>query len=71
MALQSNRDAASVLQDFEVRACTDVTGFGLIGHLSEMLAVADVAAWLDPDKVAALDGALEGLSAGFVLTFPD
>ena len=71
MALQSNRDAAGVLQDFDVHACTDVTGFGLIGHLSEMLAVADVAAWLDPDKVAALDGALECISAGFVSTLQD
>ena len=65
-ALHSNRDAVGVLQEFDVRACTDVTGFGLIGHLAEMLAVADVAAWLDPDKIAALDGALECISAGFV-----
>ena len=71
MALHSNRAAARVLQDFEVRACTDVTGFGLIGHLSEMLSVADAAAWLDPDKVAALEGALACLSAGYVSTLQD
>lgn len=31
-----NKTAAEVLKGFEVHACTDVTGFGLLGHLSEM-----------------------------------
>ena len=32
-----NRDAARVMADFPVHACTDITGFGLLGHLAEML----------------------------------
>jgi selenide,water dikinase len=32
-----NRDAASVAARFGVRACTDVTGFGLVGHADEMI----------------------------------
>ena len=32
-----NRDAAVVMRDYRVRACTDVTGFGLLGHLCEMV----------------------------------
>lgn len=32
-----NKTASEVMQNFDVSACTDVTGFGLIGHLSEML----------------------------------
>jgi selenide,water dikinase len=32
-----NRDASEVMQHYPVHACTDITGFGLIGHLAEMV----------------------------------
>jgi selenide, water dikinase len=32
-----NRDAAAIMSHFDVSACTDVTGFGLLGHLAEMV----------------------------------
>lgn len=32
-----NRDAALLMQDFPVHACTDITGFGFLGHLAEMV----------------------------------
>lgn len=32
-----NRDAAHVMAGFPVHACTDITGFGLLGHLAEMI----------------------------------
>lgn len=32
-----NRDAAEVMRDYPVHACTDITGFGLLGHLAEMI----------------------------------
>lgn len=35
--IQSNAAAARILSDFHCSACTDVTGFGLIGHLLEMI----------------------------------
>jgi selenide, water dikinase len=35
--LQPNRGAAGVLQRHGAAACTDVTGFGVLGHLVEML----------------------------------
>jgi selenide,water dikinase len=35
--LELNKDAAQVMSSFNVHACTDVSGFGLLGHLLEML----------------------------------
>lgn len=32
-----NRQAALIMADFSVSACTDITGFGLLGHLAEMV----------------------------------
>jgi len=37
MMAKLNRDAAEVMKEFQVHACTDVTGFGLLGHLCEMV----------------------------------
>ncbi len=34
---QLNKTAAMVMLDYDVHACTDITGFGLIGHLAEMI----------------------------------
>lgn len=37
-----NRKAAALMQDVEVNACTDITGFGLLGHAAEMIVETDV-----------------------------
>jgi selenide,water dikinase len=52
------------------RACTDVTGFGLLGHLGEMLAGADptTRVRLDTAAIPAMEGALELLERGFAST---
>jgi selenide,water dikinase len=55
---RSNGAAAGVLRRFEVRACTDVTGFGLGGHLMEMLRVSGAGAVLE-GELPALPGARE------------
>lgn len=62
--LRSSADAARCLREHEVRACTDVTGFGLAGHLLEMLRASEVQVTLDLDAVPLLDGALETVEAG-------
>lgn len=64
--LQSNRQAAGCFHHYGATACTDVTGFGLIGHLLEMLKLSEVDAALDPGSLPALDGALETLRQGIV-----
>lgn len=63
MMLQSNRAAAELACMHGVTACTDVTGFGLLGHLLEMLG-SDRGVLLRPDALPALPGALEQLAAG-------
>jgi selenide, water dikinase len=62
--LQSAAAAADCLLAHRASACTDVTGFGLLGHLREMLTASAVDAWLDPEAIPALDGAMSLLAAG-------
>jgi len=62
--LQSNAAAAGVLARFGPHACTDVSGFGLLGHLVEMLAASEAGAALDAGGIPALAGAREMLSRG-------
>ena len=63
--LESNRDVAIMLPDLSVSAVTDVTGFGLIGHLLEMLDNTDLIADLTLADVPHLDGALELSQSGY------
>ncbi len=53
-----NFKAMQVLQDFSVHACTDVTGFGLVGHLCEMLNPA-ISIEINTSAIPLLEGALE------------
>jgi selenide,water dikinase len=57
--LRSNRDAAECLHAHRATACTDVTGFGLLGHLLEMLQASAVDAELALHALPLLDGASE------------
>ncbi|MBV1878422.1 MAG: selenide, water dikinase SelD [Pseudomonadales bacterium] len=52
---QSNQAAMQVFKKFAVQSCTDITGFGLAGHLTEMLAKDCMAATLDLDSLPVLD----------------
>jgi selenide,water dikinase len=62
--VQSAEQAANCLLAHRATACTDVTGFGLLGHLLEMLRASQMDAVLDPDTIPALDGALPLLRRG-------
>ncbi len=63
---RSNAKAADIFRHYQAHAVTDVTGFGLLGHLVEMTR----ASWVDADLVLAsipvLDGAHDCIAAGFV-----
>jgi len=62
--LQSAASAADCLLAHRATACTDVTGFGLLGHLLEMLRASQAGATLDPAAIPALDGASPLLRRG-------
>jgi selenide, water dikinase len=62
--LQSAAAASWIFTSHSASACTDVTGFGLLGHLLEMLGASSADARLDPDSIPALDGALDLLATG-------
>jgi selenide,water dikinase len=59
-----NRGAAETLARFEVHALTDVTGFGLLGHLRNMTAASRVTARLWADRVPVLPAARRYVAAG-------
>ena len=60
----SNRIGAEVLARHDVHAATDVTGFGLLGHLVEMTKASGVDATLQLDRIPVLAGARETVAAG-------
>lgn len=61
-----NRDAAEAMVEVGVSACTDVTGFGLLGHLSEMLSSSGVGAKVNARDVPLITGAMEMAEAGAI-----
>src|SRR5690625_5021055 len=61
-----NRDAAQAALSAGVRAATDVTGFGLLGHLHKMCRASGVGAVVDAHAVPVIEGAREALRDGFV-----
>jgi selenide,water dikinase len=62
--LQSNAEAARIFRRHGAHAATDVTGFGLLGHLGEMLQASQCHARLDLAALPHLDGVRETLAAG-------
>jgi selenide,water dikinase len=61
----SNGAAARTLGEHGAFACTDVSGFGLLGHLREMLAASHCGAEVVLASLPALPGARELLAAGW------
>ena len=60
----SNRAAVSCLIAYGATACTDLTGFGLLGHLVEMTRASGVDAELDLSALPLLDRAVDTIKAG-------
>ena len=65
MAELNNR-AAEVIRGFPVNACTDITGFGLLGHLAEMVTGSDAGIRVFSEKLPLIPRAMEYAGMGMV-----
>ena len=63
---QLNKNAADIMRKYPVHACTDITGFGLIGHLAEMVVNSGHGMILNADAVPLIEGAYEFAGMGIV-----
>lgn len=61
-----NRDAADAARRIGVKTATDITGFGLLGHLSEIVRASGVSAHIDFDNVPLIDGAAHLADNGMI-----
>jgi selenide,water dikinase len=61
-----NRQAAQIMSGFDVHACTDVTGFGLLGHLAEMVSGSGLGVRVFAGMVPIIPEALQFASMGLI-----
>ena len=61
-----NAGSAKAMSGLQVSACTDVTGFGLLGHLNEMCKNSDVSAVIEFNKVPIMEGVFELAQNGVI-----
>ena len=61
-----NRGAAKAMNTVGVSACTDITGFGLLGHLLEMCKASKVSAVIKFSKLPLIQGVFELAQKGFI-----
>jgi len=61
-----NKTASEIMRGYDVHACTDVTGFGLLGHALEMAEASGVALDISASDLPVLPGALAAIEEHFV-----
>ena len=64
--LTLNRAACEEMLRYDVHGCTDITGFGLVGHAREMAAASGVTLEIEADRVRFLPGAVEYARSGAI-----
>jgi cysteine desulfurase len=64
--MELNKKPAEILMKYDVHACTDVTGFGLLGHLKEMLSSGSFDAELEWEKIPLIKEAWDYAVAGMI-----
>jgi selenide,water dikinase len=61
-----NREAAEIMKDYPVHACTDITGFGLLGHIAEMVVDSEFGIKIQSDIIPIIKGAIDYAGMGFI-----
>ncbi len=61
-----NKSAKEVIEKYPISACTDVTGFGLLGHLAEMATPSEVLCEVDSNAVCYMEDSLHYASLGLI-----
>jgi selenide,water dikinase len=64
--LTLNKSAAEIMETFPVHACTDITGFGLLGHLKEMMEASGKSCVVDSEKIPLIQGVYELALSGAI-----
>ena len=64
--LMSNRIAADCIYKSGATACTDITGFGLLGHMVEMIRPSGVGVEIELSSLPIIDGALQTVEMGIL-----
>jgi selenide,water dikinase len=64
--LTLNRIASEIMVETGAHACTDITGFGFIGHAAGMAKASGVTFSFDSQQIPILEGALDYASQGFI-----
>ena len=64
--VELNKAAADAARNYRVHACTDVTGFGMMGHLREMVIASGISVEVYSDSVPLIDGAEDFAIAGVI-----
>jgi selenide,water dikinase len=63
---QLNREASEVMLRHDPHACTDITGYGLIGHANEMAEASGVSIVLHAERVPLLEGTRDAVEKGYL-----
>lgn len=61
-----NKEASEIMTETKVNACTDITGFGLLGHVYEMAVSSGVSIEIGKNEIPIVDGAKELASMGLI-----
>lgn len=61
-----NKYASEIAKNYDISSCTDITGFGLMGHLNEMVSGSGVSANIHYDSIPVLEGAEDFAMMGII-----